>query len=347
MNRKTVVELDLVGYGDTSRIVQENAGVDAVADLNKHIQGFIDTALTTIGAKREEVVLATTGDGAILAFENPNDAHSFAVEVHLATQKHNAGINNSSAHKWFRIGVATGDLYQETRSGSTKEVAGTVIATAVRLEGAARPGEVIADAETISFLSPNLRSLYGPKKKVKGKRIEEYSANRYSVVPEAGKKDFMPLLKLVLGAIITSLAIIVVVMYSLTHRSSARILDPGFNDYVEPIITVSGSSKNMGTSRKIWVVVKSGGENYYPHANAAQIAEGTDKWSSTGCIGPRADFDKEFEILAVSADMPSQTSLQDNGKSMCEDSLPALPPGVQILSRVKVTRNLQWNNKSR
>lgn len=103
----------------------------------------------------------------------------------------------------------------------------------------------------------------------------------------------------------------------------------------------------MGGSRKIWVVVKSEGGNSYSHASAARAGEGTDEWSSTGCVGPREDFDKEFEILAIGADGRAQAVLQDKGQSMCEDSFSVLPSGAQILSAVKVTRNRRWQNESR
>ena len=192
IGRKTVVELDLVGYSDISRIVEENVGVEVVAEVNAQIQGFVDTALRKIEAKRQMVVVATTGDGAILAFDNADDAHRFAVEVHRATQEHNARRSISSAKRWFRIGIATGDLYQKTRSGGTQEVAGTVIATAVRLEAAARAGEIVVDASTFGSLPSDLQGLYGPKENVQGKRNEQFAVNRFSALPGADKIDSLP-----------------------------------------------------------------------------------------------------------------------------------------------------------
>ena len=70
---KTVVELDLVGYSDAFRALEENVGVEVVARFNDQIQGFVDAGLSAVGTQRARVVLATTGDGAILAFDRPGD----------------------------------------------------------------------------------------------------------------------------------------------------------------------------------------------------------------------------------------------------------------------------------
>ncbi len=197
MSRKTVVELDLVGYGDLARNIEENVGVKVVAEVNAQIQGFIDAALKKIGAERYQAVLATTGDGAILAFQNPDNAHNFAVAVHQATEEHNSRKIVVSAQRWFRIGIATGDLHQGMGTAGKQELAGTVIITAVRLEAAAGPGEIVADATTFGGLSPFLQRLYGPEEKVKGKRNEEYAVNRYSVIQGTDKKNLMPTVRTV------------------------------------------------------------------------------------------------------------------------------------------------------
>src|SRR4051794_18543130 len=141
MTKKTVVELDLVGYSDVSRILEENLEAALVAKFNDQIQNFVEAGLKAVKLKRNKVVLATTGDGAILAFDQPAQAHHFGVAVHEAAQAHNSGRTIASAMRWFRIGGATGELHKKPRDGGGQEIAGTVIATAVRLEAAARPGQ--------------------------------------------------------------------------------------------------------------------------------------------------------------------------------------------------------------
>src|SRR5947207_16001838 len=134
MSLKTIVELDLVGYSDITPAVEIDPGV--VARLNAQIQEFVDAALKSTGAEREQVVLKTTGDGAILAFDCSGDAHRFAVGVNRATQEYNAGRSVALSQRWFRIGMATGDLYRGS-NGAGQDIAGSVIAAAVRLEAVA------------------------------------------------------------------------------------------------------------------------------------------------------------------------------------------------------------------
>jgi class 3 adenylate cyclase len=184
-SRKTVVELDLVGYSSVARTLEENLGVEVVARFNQQIQTFVDAGLKAVHAGRERAVKATTGDGAILAFGKPADAHRFAEAVHKAAEAHNQKRTEPSAQRWFRIGIATGDLDERPRAGGGREIAGVVIANAVRLEGAAKPGQTVADAATFDSLPPSLRKHYGPEEIVRGKREERFVAHRCTVIAYA------------------------------------------------------------------------------------------------------------------------------------------------------------------
>jgi hypothetical protein len=154
-----------------------------VARFNDQIQEFVDLGLAAIYSSREDMVRATTGDGAILVFENPVNGHAFAVAVLEATRTHNAPKSVPSAERWFRIGIATGDLHERTRPNGTPEIAGTVIANAVRLEAAARPGQIVMDSATFALLPKELQAFYGKEETVEGKRQERFAARRYTVVP--------------------------------------------------------------------------------------------------------------------------------------------------------------------
>ena len=99
MVTKTVVELDLVGYSEKASTLEEQFDAALVAQFNEHIQEFVDRGLAAVGSERKDTVMATTGDGAILTFDRADDAHRFAVEVHNATQKHNAQKKQASAKK--------------------------------------------------------------------------------------------------------------------------------------------------------------------------------------------------------------------------------------------------------
>ena len=183
MSNKTVVELDLVGYSDLSRTLEENVGVEVVARLNEQIHQFVETSLARIGVGREQVMLlAKTGDGAILAFDNPDDAHRFAAGVHEAAQGHNSTRDAASAQRWFRIGAATGRLYHQRKTSGKEEVAGTVISNAVRLEAASRPGQIVIDDNTFNSLSGEFQTCYGQEEIVAGKRMELFKARRCTVL---------------------------------------------------------------------------------------------------------------------------------------------------------------------
>lgn len=181
MRTKTVVEIDLVGYNDVCRTLEQSLGPEAVGRLNEQIKEFIKAPLATI--EGEYFVINWTGDGAILAFDVPAAAHMFAAAVHRAAQAHNVKRSIATAQRWFRIGVATDKLFQGQQPGGEQESAGTVIATAKRLEAAAQPGQVVADAATFASLPAELQALYGSEERVPGKRDEMFAARRCTIVP--------------------------------------------------------------------------------------------------------------------------------------------------------------------
>jgi len=108
--QKTVVELDLKGYSDIARELEEHFSAEVVMCFNDQIQGFVDAGLKAVGAPHEQSVMATTGDGAILIFDQPETAHRFAEAVHHGCRVHNDGKSIASARRWFRVGIATGGL---------------------------------------------------------------------------------------------------------------------------------------------------------------------------------------------------------------------------------------------
>ncbi len=183
--RKTVVELDLIGYSTISASLEENVDVTTVAQVNAQIQGFVDCGLEAVGATRETAVMVTTGDGAILVFEEPATAHDFAAAVQQVTAKHNRTRQTALSKRVFRIGAATGEIMMIPRPGGGFDIAGTTIAYAVRLEAKARPGELLVDLATYENLRPEQRALYGPKRTVAGKRDEQLPAHGCLLDPEA------------------------------------------------------------------------------------------------------------------------------------------------------------------
>jgi class 3 adenylate cyclase len=179
--QKTVVELDLKGYSDVARELEEHISAEVVLVFNSQIQRFVDSGLNAAGVPREESVMATTGDGAILVFDSPEISHVFAAAIHDACRVHNHEKTVASAKRWFRIGIATGPLAIKTKGG-VKEMAGSVIARAVRLEAAGNIGEILVDTESYLGLSDAQKALYDPEESIRGKRDEVFSARRCVVL---------------------------------------------------------------------------------------------------------------------------------------------------------------------
>lgn len=164
--KKTVVELDLVGYSTICDNFEQGLDVNSAAQLNKQLQSFVDAGLDTIDASREQHVMETTGDGAILVFETAADAHRFAEAVHEATREHNWTRQRPLAKRVFRIGAASGDIVMQPKPGGGFEIAGMTIARAVRLEAKAQPGGLLVDVATFVSLDADQKERYGPKQMV-------------------------------------------------------------------------------------------------------------------------------------------------------------------------------------
>ena len=190
---KTVVELDLKGYSDVARELEEHFSAELVMKFNEQIQSFFTDGLKLAGVASEEAILATTGDGAILVFDSPTVAHIFAEAIHNASRLHNEKKTFASAKRWFRIGIATGELAVDY-TGGTKKMAGSVVARSVRLEAACHIGEIIIDSETYLGLSQEQQDCYGAEEQIPGKRDEEFLGRRYPVIsglvdiPAGGKR---------------------------------------------------------------------------------------------------------------------------------------------------------------
>ena len=180
--KKTIVELDLKGYSDIARELEEHLSAEVVMKFNDQIQSMVDAGLKAVGVQRAQAVMATTGDGAILAFDQPETGHHFGQAVHSECRVHNHEKSVIQARRWFRIGIATGDLVLE-ETGTSRKMAGSVIARAVRLEAAGSIGEILIDADTYSALPKPLQACYGSRELISGKREEKFPAYRYVVVP--------------------------------------------------------------------------------------------------------------------------------------------------------------------
>ena len=187
---RTVLELDMVGYNDLLHLLEENLGVAASAELNAQIQNFIGTGLQAVNLPPETVV-KTTGDGAILLFEKPSDAHGFAKTLYETAAEFNS--ERKGARRRFRMGAATGPVQVVVRDNS-KDIAGMVISRAVRLESAAQAGELLIDPTTYEALPAEIQRFYGPEETIPGKRDETYQVRRCRLSPEPAEASKTPTL---------------------------------------------------------------------------------------------------------------------------------------------------------
>ena len=161
-------------------MLKARLALPVIPHSNEQIQEFVDAGLSACGVAREAAVFADTGDGAMLLFDDAATAHRFALAVHQACDAHNRHLSVASAQRWFRIGIATGEVAERTESG-THKVAGLVLSNAVRLETAGDPGHVLIDAATYDALPAELRDGYAGPEAVTGKRSETFQAYRYIV----------------------------------------------------------------------------------------------------------------------------------------------------------------------
>jgi tetratricopeptide (TPR) repeat protein/class 3 adenylate cyclase len=181
--RRTIAVVDMVAFSSVARMLEENATAAAVYELSRQIQSFFNRALAQLPDPNAYSVVSKPGDGIILLFERPDDAHCFGYHVHHFAAEHNAERKIANAKRWFRVGIASGDVVITDPSHSPSEYAGITIANAVRLESAAEAGEILVDLATFGALSSENQARYGPEETVCGKREERFRARRCEVTP--------------------------------------------------------------------------------------------------------------------------------------------------------------------
>jgi class 3 adenylate cyclase len=176
---KTVLELDLASYSDIARVLEENLSVNAVKAFEDQVQSFVDDGLNHVGLSRKDVVLESAGDNAILVFDDATVMHQFVEAVQQAVTTHNRQKTVESAKRWFRMGAATGPvlLLQPER-----RIVGTTVARAVRLEAAAKNGQILVDPATFNLLRDGPKQQYGPEEIIAGKRDERFAARQCTFV---------------------------------------------------------------------------------------------------------------------------------------------------------------------
>jgi class 3 adenylate cyclase len=176
---KTVLEIDLYSYSDIATFIEENLDVAAVRSFEDQIQQFVDYGLKAVNLRRDDVVLGTAGDNAVLILDDANTMHRFAKAVHQATVIHNRSKTVDLAKRWFRMGAATGIVEFDP---SKRRIVGITTARAVRLEAASGKGQLVVDLATFDALQDDLRRVYDVEEIIQGKREERYKARRCTLI---------------------------------------------------------------------------------------------------------------------------------------------------------------------
>ncbi len=187
---KVVVVIDLSRYSDICKQLEQHLDVTAIGALNDQIKELIGLGLAGARITPGSPPYKGTGDGAIIALNTAAEASLFAEMLHKAAEEHNLGKDFPLAQRHFRVGIWTGKLLLRPEAHgkgykTTFDFAGTTIASAVRLEGACKTGEVLIGSEAWADLPADIRKWYGAEEVVEGKREEKFRAHRRRVVAPA------------------------------------------------------------------------------------------------------------------------------------------------------------------
>jgi len=192
------VSLDLAQYGTHAKVLHDHAGAGALLLLNEKIQSEISANLRAQDVPSDQVIIIDTGDGAILIFTSDhahgktivaNRAYGFSVSFLNSVSNENKGKDQDN-QLHFRVGICSGVIagtYSRIRQSEITQcrVGGVPLATAVRLQSAARTGEIIACATTWQGLPSEVQNRFGNQEQVLGKIHEKHPilAHRFACVP--------------------------------------------------------------------------------------------------------------------------------------------------------------------
>lgn len=172
LGKRTLVKLDVRGYSDIAKFIENLTDATSVSKLNARIRRVIEESLNQVGQQKGEILdRGAAGDSALVSFKVANDAHRFAKLVHQNSLKWNIEQAGKS-EILFRIGCATGELDLDTHDGSLNTIA-------YRLEAQALTGGTLIDLQTYNELSPEFKKEYDNEEEVRGKRNETYYARHW------------------------------------------------------------------------------------------------------------------------------------------------------------------------
>lgn len=193
----SVVSLDLAQYGAHSKVVHDYAQADGIFALNRRVRSEVKEALQLSNVPADNAITIDTGDGAIIIFtRDPSNPESIVSErafvcaqaflTAIARLNENVEVDN---RLHFRVGICSGIVAMEqARVRGTDMVechaGGLSIGTAVRLQSAARTGEIIACSATWGNLNAATQGKFDAQEDIFGKIHEKVpiKAHRFQCV---------------------------------------------------------------------------------------------------------------------------------------------------------------------
>lgn len=193
--QRCIMRVDMAQF---SRIQRELAAAfgrssgNLVARLATQIKQLMSDGFRRAGSSYERACLEFGGDGGIFVFDDALEAHKVAVNILQRAEEENELARAEGATtgmRCFRIGIAYGPVSRD----SQQRLAGTVISTAVRLEGGGPSGEIRISDEAYERLPKDVRKLYGGEEEIPGKAHDPLiKAHRYCVTQPAPWPELGP-----------------------------------------------------------------------------------------------------------------------------------------------------------
>lgn len=180
---KIVTFVDLAGYSDIAKLLEESLGPKAVGELNDQVQNFIADAFKTSGSENDGTVEVTTGDGAIITFESAEQSIRFSLALHSAANQFSANKDTAQGQRFFRVGCAKGPIaINLTGDGAKSGLDGFTTTRAARLEAKAELSSVLIDEDVYTDLPHDLKERFDGPLEIAGKRNEVFKA--YQLIQE-------------------------------------------------------------------------------------------------------------------------------------------------------------------
>jgi class 3 adenylate cyclase/CHAT domain-containing protein/tetratricopeptide (TPR) repeat protein len=168
---RVIVSADMAHYSETISSLERRQGLGPTAThmVESQIREMFQRGCQHAGASFDQSLVEFLGDGAIFAFDRPEQADLFAEGVYEASAEWNRKAKSNEEYRCFRVGAFDGRVVL----GEGGKLSGAAVTSAVRLEQTVGTGEILVGAGLHEKLTRAKQDLYGPEEKVKRKDHDE------------------------------------------------------------------------------------------------------------------------------------------------------------------------------